>query len=97
VRVSALSVQARVGVRTFAKAVSFVERSSACADAFLFFPPVFFLRKPRAKKVSIGCTFQWYRVDVGSGEELKVLGQDRASYLVTELDSGYALKVIFHF
>jgi hypothetical protein len=65
----------------------------------LSFPPplFFFVRQQRAKKVSIGCTFQWYRVDLGSGEEVKVLGQDRASYLVTELDSGYALKVIFLF
>ena len=90
-------VHVRVCVRASACARVGVERSSACADAFLFFAPVFFMRKQRAKKVSIGCTFQWYRVDVGSGEELKVSGQDRASYLVTELDSGYALKVIFHF
>ena len=74
-----------------------VYRSSACADAFLFFFLVFLMRQQRAKKVSIGCTFQWYRVDLGSGEEVKVLGQDRASYLVTELDSGYALKVILLF
>ena len=63
-----------------------------------FFSPLFFfVRQQRAKKVSIGCTFQWYRVDVRSGEDVKVSGQDRASYLVTELDSGYALKVIFLF
>jgi hypothetical protein len=84
-------------VRASACARVGVEPSSACADAFLFSPLFFFVRQQRAKKVSIGCTFQWYRVDVRSGEDVKVSGQDRASYLVTELDAGYVLKVFFLF
>ena len=47
----------------------------------------------RVKKVPIGCTFQWYRVDPASGRESKILGQDRASYVVKEEDCGYVLKV----
>jgi len=47
----------------------------------------------RAKKVPIGCRFQWYRVDPQTGREAVIDGQDRASYVVTALDCGYVLKV----